>query len=191
MMFVKYSILAVINIILMVINAACSPLIALFINRNGYLPSWLSWFQTADNPAIGDAIYGNKEAAFTAKYPRWLAYYIRGVMWGCRNPAYGFSNATGLTINLDVFFMPYKVVGDENVDIGFDEATQKPIYTLGTVYRTLWNGDGKQYFDWKHAGRWSANYGFMVRFGWNLDPALLNGQRRSLYVDVRPRIALT
>ena len=70
--------------------------IAPFVQSDGNLPAWLrTWFQPVDSPAIGDAMYASREAAFTAKYPQWLAYYIRAVAWGACNPAYGWDNVCG------------------------------------------------------------------------------------------------
>ncbi|MFA5826871.1 MAG: hypothetical protein WC825_12995 [Gallionellaceae bacterium] len=52
------------------------------------------------------------------------------------------------------------------------------------------NGDGVKFFEFKAAGRWTANYAWMVQFGWNLAPVLRNGEVRNLYVGVRPRVSL-
>lgn len=157
-----------------------SPVLVL-LKRDTY-PSWLIWFQPDDTLAIGDGMFGSREAAFTKNYPIWLSRYVRSVMWGCRNPAYGWlSYSQGLKVNNVHYFTE---AGTPNVDIG-DFG-----YTLGTVTRTLTNGDGVKYFDWKHAGKWNDRLGYMLRFGWNLQPEFKNGEVRNMYVDIRPFISL-
>ena len=37
-----------------VIGRILSPILPFFVEDDGYLPDWLSWFQTPDNPADGD-----------------------------------------------------------------------------------------------------------------------------------------
>jgi hypothetical protein len=59
-----------------------APILPLFASRAGWLPYWLAWFQTPDNPIYGDA--GHLE--------RWgyAMSYAQAVVWLARNPAYGF-----------------------------------------------------------------------------------------------------
>lgn len=58
-----------------------APALPLFINPRGTLPRWLSWFDTPDNPAIGDM--GHRL--------RWAgkSRYWQIVFWYLRNRAYG------------------------------------------------------------------------------------------------------
>lgn len=186
-MFDRYIFLAIANVILMVINALGSPLIALFISRSGYLPWWLSWFQTDDNPATGDDMFKRNQMAWTLNLWPWWARYFQGIFWAIRNPAYGFSSRYGMPV-----FNAHSCTesGTPNIDIGRDEVTGAAVYTLGHVYRTAINGDGVKFFEFKAAGRWTANYAWMVQFGWNLAPVLRNGEVRNLYVGVRPRVSI-
>lgn len=59
-----------------------APVLPLCADRGGWLPGWLWWFQTPDNPLYGDA--GHLE--------RWSygMSYWQMVAWLLRNPAYGF-----------------------------------------------------------------------------------------------------
>lgn len=159
----------------MIVNVIFSPIICLFINKDGYLPSWLSWFQTQDNPAIGDKMFHDREMSWTQ------SNYLRGIFWAIRNPAYGFMSENGLTVwNVHSY-----ISNGPDVDIG-DFG-----YILGSVYRTCTNND-KEYFNYKSAGKWNDNFGWMVEFGWSLKDIHreVNGSNRRLCVDIRPRISL-
>jgi hypothetical protein len=184
MMFLRYLPLALIWIVLVAFQFLLGWLFLspwLVILRRDTYPTTLGWFQPDDTPAVGDAMYGAKEAAFTASYPVWLARYVRSVMWGCRNPAYGWLAARGIAIQPQP--TTSSVSGDSAIDIGDFGATFGKCYRLATI-------NGVNYFDWKLVGTWGNKYGYMVRFGWNLSAPFKPGEVRNLYVDVRPRIKL-
>ena len=189
MMFIRYIPLALFWLVLAAFQflfgcALLSPWLVI-LQRDTY-PALLGWFQPDDTPAIGDAMYGNNEALFTKSYPVWLARYVRGVMWGCRNPAYGWLAARGIKI---LYQPTVAISGNPNIDIGDFGAT------FGKCYRTA-SINGVDYFDWKLVSdrdwlfRHSNEYGWMIRFGWNLAAPFRAGEVRNLYVDVRPRIKL-
>lgn len=185
MMFLRYITLALIWIVLAAFQFLLGWLFLspwLVILRRDTYPTVLGWFQPDDTPAIGDAMYGAKEAAFTASYPAWLARYVRSVMWGCRNPAYGWLAARGIRAgHIDIELM----YGDPFIDIGNASARFGKCFRKSTV-------DGYNYFDFKVVGRWGQKYGYMVRFGWNLSVGYspITGTARNLYVDVRPLIVI-
>jgi len=180
-MIIKYVFLAVCGILLQILHVLHSPLLMLFLNKDGYLPKIFSWFQTEDAPAIGDQMFADREMAWTKKYPTWLSNYLRGLFWAIRNPAYGYMAAYGITVDK---ITDYKSSGPE-IDIGDGG------YTLGEVTRTCKN-NGVKYFDFKKAGKWNSNYGWMIQFGWSLNniETATKGTNRRLCIDVRPRISL-
>ncbi|KAF0205482.1 MAG: hypothetical protein FD173_925 [Gallionellaceae bacterium] len=190
-MYVRYLLSAAFWIILALIQFLLGWLFLspwLVVMRRDTYPAVLGWFQPDDTPAIGDAMYGAKEAAFTASYPVWLARYVRSVMWGCRNPAYGWLAARGIRADRIEVELVY---GDPFIDIGDFGARFGKCFRKATI-------NGKRYFDWKLVGnrdwlgRPSKDYGYMVRFGWNLAVGYspMPETTRNLYVDVRPRIKL-
>lgn len=74
-----------ISLIFAVVGRLLAPILALFCDKEGWLPSWLSWFQTPDNSCDGDE--GHRE--------RWpldgiFWTYARRVAWLLRNVSYGF-----------------------------------------------------------------------------------------------------
>lgn len=64
-----------------------TPLVVLFADKDGWLPSWLWWWQTPDNPIDGDAGHLARWGISTAP----LATYVRRVAWLWRNCGYGFN----------------------------------------------------------------------------------------------------
>lgn len=190
MMFARYILFALIWIVLAAFQFLFGWLLLapwlVILHRDTY-PAWLGWFQPDDTPAIGDEMYGEREAAFTKSYPVWLARYVRGVMWGCRNPAYGWLAARGIVIPGTQY--DFTAYGNPNIDIGDFGATFGKCYRTATI-------NGFDYFDWKLVSdrdwlfRHSKDYGWMLRFGWNLSAPFKIGEVRNLYVDVRPRIKL-
>ena len=180
-MFIEWFCLAVATIVVMILNVILSPILPFFINDEGYLQSWLSWFQTQDAPAVGDQSFIDREMSYTKDYAPWRKKWVCGFNWALRNPAYGFMQLHGITV---MVISEYTSTGQE-VDIGDNG------YTLGSVYRTCKNNNVK-YFDYKKVGKWSDRYGYMVQFGWslnNIDKEAVGAKRR-IIVDIRPRVSL-
>lgn len=63
-----------------------APVLALFVDEDGWLPRFLWWFQTPDNSCDGDA-------AHMERWPRdgWGWTWLRRTAWLFRNSAYGFN----------------------------------------------------------------------------------------------------
>jgi len=73
-----------------------APILPLFATSDDHLPSWLSWFDTPDNPLSGDAGWNDPaQHPLVAKLPA----YLRKICWLWRNPAYGWScNVTSIAV---------------------------------------------------------------------------------------------
>lgn len=69
-----------------------APFVALFAGRDGWLPDWLSWWQTPDNPIDGDSGWKTEHWQWRFKLPGWLATYVGRVGWLWRNTAYGWGH---------------------------------------------------------------------------------------------------
>lgn len=85
MIYLKWALLIVPSLFMAVVGRVLAPVLPLFASADGWLPSWLSWFQTPDNSLDGDA--GHRE-----RHPGmdWWSTYKRRVAWCWRNVAYGF-----------------------------------------------------------------------------------------------------
>ena len=78
------------SIIVEIFAKIMSPILALFCDEDGWLPSWLGWFQTPDNSCDGDR--GHK-----ARWPKQgkIWNWMRRTAWLFRNSAYGFNLKLG------------------------------------------------------------------------------------------------
>lgn len=83
-----YLVLFPLNLIVLLVACILAPLLPLFASNDGWLPKWLSWFQTPDASLDGDSGWRN-----TSKHPcvNKLPRYLRQVLWLWRNPSYGFN----------------------------------------------------------------------------------------------------
>lgn len=154
-----------------------APIIALFV-RDGYLPKWLSWFQTPDNPAIGDQMFHDQQMSWTK------SEYLYAVFWFWRNPAYGYDHWAGFTISPDY---GYSSTGNELVEIHREyDGSYKVIE--GSVYRKLIQ-DGKTYYQWRWVKKWSAHHAIRLSFGWVLYQPLVPWTRRSLEFSINPAMS--
>ena len=81
-----------------------APVIALFVDTCGYLPTWLRWYKTPDNPCWGAPFWHEK-------HPNYSMYWLC-VTWLARNPGQGFDQVLQVHINK---YKVFKVRG--NLDI--------------------------------------------------------------------------
>lgn len=82
-----------------------APVIALFVDSSGNLPSLLKWFQTPDAPCYGAPFWAQRNPAYSR--------YKLCVTWLWRNPAQGFDQFT----NSDVTYQtPVKSYGNLNIN---------------------------------------------------------------------------
>lgn len=162
-------ILAPLSVAFTLLAILLAPVLALFVRENGYLPEWLWWFQTPDNPAIGDEMYRSTQmAGVTSRW--WIA-----TCWLARNPAYGFDHAVGAKIHRGFV---YQSSGDEGT-------TNSPLHE-GWVYRTVTNNDLSYYWQFYLVKRLTATRCLKLNLGWKLWGKLEPGQVRQLVVTCSP-----
>jgi len=90
MIYIKWFILLIINLVTNLLSLPLSPFVALFANEEGWLPRWLYYFQTQDNPIDGDEGFKTLYAPFIPvknRYQRWR----NRTAWLWRNKLYYFS----------------------------------------------------------------------------------------------------
>lgn len=104
---IKWCFLAIAGLACTVLAMLLAPLLPLFVRPDGYLPGWLRWFQTPDNPACGDRQFHDTQMSWTS------SKYLWTVFWQWRNPAYGFDASVLGAQVLDGFI--YMSSGDELV----------------------------------------------------------------------------
>jgi len=80
MIYLIYILLVPVSLLLTLLAVILAPVLPLFV-KDGWLPSWLSWFQTPDNWLYGDD-------TFMSLHTR---NYWSMVQWLWRNPCYSFA----------------------------------------------------------------------------------------------------
>lgn len=137
-------------------------LLPLFSNKEGWLPKWLSWFQTPDNSLNGDDGFKSEHRWFRKDSDvdtNRVKIYINQVLWLIRNPSYGF--------DIDVLGKKpsgtRRVFGDPEIQ---DQPQGKSGY-LFITYDNVW-----MLYLVKQYG--TSNKCFRFRAGWKLANPSLN-----------------
>ena len=73
----------------LILAVLVTPILPLFASKEGWLPRWLWWFQTPDEPLDGDNGFKTEHATFKGEVTG-LKQYVNRCHWLWRNPAYGF-----------------------------------------------------------------------------------------------------
>jgi hypothetical protein len=102
-----YPLYAIASRLMAIIAILLSPLIALFVDTQGNLPSLLRWFQTPDAPATGAPFWKQQHPTYSN--------YLLALTWLVRNPAQGFDQVCKVNATLDT---PVKFYGNLNISDG-------------------------------------------------------------------------
>ena len=54
MLYLKWLCLIPVSLVMAIVGRVLAPVLPFFVQADGYLPRWLWWFQTPDNPCDGD-----------------------------------------------------------------------------------------------------------------------------------------
>ena len=155
-----------------VLAVLITPILPFLVRDNGYLPDWLSWFQTPDNPAFGDRQFHGTQMSWTR------SKYLWTVFWLWRNPAYGF--------DFTVLGMPV-LPGFVVKRWGDDMTSNSPLHN-GWVFRRLIIGC-ESYWQFYLVHAWTETKCLRINLGWKLWGDLQIGQVRPLVISFNPWIA--
>jgi hypothetical protein len=161
MIYLRWFVFEMLSLIMQyLINLPLAPLIVLFADQYGWLPWWLSWFQTFDNDLDGDPGWQTENRPYineSNKYQRWVNRFH----WLWRNSCYGFSRDV-----LGIRFLP----SDSIVIIGSQSVSNGPPGVNGLVKRYLYR-DGKiMAFQWYYIRQysWFPTKCIRINIGWKL-----------------------
>lgn len=109
MIYLKWALLGIPSLLMAIVGRVLAPFLPFFVQENGFLPRWLWWFQTPDNPCDGDAGHWERWPGTDA----WSTYKRR-VAWFLRNVGYGFDIDV---LGVQIFATDsIKSLGDPDVD---------------------------------------------------------------------------
>lgn len=168
----KWFSLILVNWIASICNLFLAPFVVLFVDKEGWLPRWLWWFQTPDNPLSAQVI-----DRWFPEHGTPLKRWINNVSWLYRNSMYGFSeDVLGFTIKKG---FTYRCIGDEAVG-------NKPLHE-GLVKRYI-TQDGKTYWQWYYVKAWSNRFCIRANFGWKLWGNKVVSEKKSIVFSFNPFI---
>lgn len=155
LMYLKWAALGPASFLMAVVGRLLAPVLPFFVQDDGFLPDWLSWFQTPDNPMDGDAAHWERHPGTDA----WSTY-SRRVAWCWRNVAYGF--------DMSVCGAKCRPT-DELLFEGDDETGAKPIHN-GYEWRLLKRNGKPIYFQFYCVRQWPfwKSRCLRINLGWKL-----------------------
>jgi hypothetical protein len=106
---ILYPFYVVASLVVTILAYVLSPILPAFA-KDGYLPGWLSWFQTPDN-----SLYGDNGWQRIHRINDYTSYAAQSA-WIRRNPGQGFDMLLRAKIDLSA---PVKVYGDLRVSDGW------------------------------------------------------------------------
>lgn len=154
----KWLVLAIASLAMTIANLFLAPVIALFVGADGWLPKWLSWFQTPDNPVDGDTGWRTEHWLWRYRLPIPLSIYVGRVGWLWRNPVYGFAiNVLGArTVRTDILVLR-----------GKEKVGNRPLRE-GWQYRKLYRRGKLIYWQFYYVKKWSDRFCIRINLGWKL-----------------------
>lgn len=165
MMYLRYFLLATLSILGKVLNLPLAPLVVLFASEEGWLPKWLSWFQTPDNSLEGDRGWKTEHRPFKVVNSRFKRWWNR-TRWLHRNSMYGFA----------ISVLGADLSKAETVLItGNPKVSNRPLVE-GLVIRRVYLNGKPRYFQWYYVKRWSKTRCIRINLGWKLWGSKPSGQ---------------
>jgi hypothetical protein len=153
-------ILLPLNILLTLVNYPLALVLPAFRTQDDYLPRWLWWFQTPDNPLLGDESYQTKpgRAPFCGATTGWKAYCNR-VAWLWRNPIYGFSWGV-MAFDVRPGYVIKRLEGSKPIE--------GSLKSDGFFLATLTNPDGSWCWQLYITHHWTETKCTKLNFGWKI-----------------------
>ena len=156
--FARWLLLLPLNIVMLVLAYILAPVLPLFASKDGWLPKWLWWFQTPDNPLDGDAGFLEEHAPFKGEGLPYRQKHINRMFWIWRNPKMGF----GMTVMAFTPVEPYTVKrlgGYKDLNGNMEE---------GWYLVTITNPNGKSAWQLFIVHFWNPKAFCKINVGWKL-----------------------
>jgi len=156
-MYIRYFLLVLVDLTVSFLNFFLAPVVVLFASQDGWLPRWLWWFQTPDNPLDGDHGWKTEHRRFMVEDRPWKRWYNR-TTWLYRNSMYGLC--------IDV--LGCKTLGTDTLVLTGDRTASDNPFHEGSFRYALYR-DGRQIaFQYHLIWAWSKTYHLRLNLGWKL-----------------------
>jgi hypothetical protein len=157
---IKWVLFLILNQITNFLSLFLTPVVVLFASEDGWLPNWLWWFQTPDNPLDGDAGWKTGYRPITTEDTKLKRYYNR-VRWLYRNKLYGFSEAV----------LSIKYTNTQTLITTGNHVSNGPLGESGTYIAKLYEGDkliGFKYYYIRQYKHWPTKC-IRILIGWKIN----------------------
>lgn len=161
MIYLKWFVLAILDLLLTLTVVVAAPIIALFTREQPYGKPEYTWgwlWGTYDNPPQGDQGYVAKRALFLNETTG-VKGYVNRVWWMFRNPLYGFSRRAAVDYSADFY---YYVDGNTNISDKYK--------IPGSYFVRVYDKKGGKLvaFEYYLVKPWSETKDLRVRLGWKV-----------------------
>lgn len=157
MMYLHYVLLVLCSLVTDLLNFFLAPVAVLFAGSAGWLPKWLSWFQTPDNSLDGDKGWKTKNRPFLVEDSAFKRWWNR-TRWLHRNSMYGFAISVLGAVLRD---------SDLRTTTGNPKVSNRPLVE-GLVVRHIYREGIPIYFQWYYVKQWSKTRCIRINMGWKL-----------------------
>lgn len=169
LIWLKWAVFIASEKIMDVVNLFTAPVVVLFAGEDGWLPSWLWWWQTPDNSLDGDVLWQTERRPFRRNAG--IYRYVNRIAWLYRNSMNGYAEGVvGIDHDPDYYlFTNFNGLGPP-----YGKASD---YRQGLLTWRLYDGAGRlKGFQLFYILPWSSSRCLRVNIGWKLwtwdDPEL-------------------
>lgn len=162
----KYLVLGPVHWTATIFSFLIVPFIVPLASEDGWLPNWLSYFQTLDNSLDGDSGWKTEHRPYLEipyeNLSKWQRYVSR-VLWLYRNPVYGLEKKV---LSAEIDPLSFKNIYGTDGDLG--AVHTDPPRRQGQRFVVLVNGKNKSYVLWHGWYKISENRNINWMIGWKL-----------------------
>ena len=166
----------VVNLFSIFIGRILAIAVVPFANDEGWLPNWLSWWQTPDNPLDGDGGWINEHWQWRYKLPAFMQTYVGRLGWLWRNNLYGFAIGPLGALITDI---------KRNVVYGDPLVSNRPLHN-GWLIHIIEMQDGTFYWQFYFVKAWNEKRCVRINLGWKLWGNVDKGQRKQFVFSPNP-----
>ena len=154
-MYTRFLIYFILDLTINLVGFTINPILPIFADSKGNLPSWLRWFQTYDDTLDGKEPRFIESTSWLRGSKNFICTYVLRVMWLYRNNAYGFA------YSILGGKAPFRTLSEE----GTNTSDRNPAIE-GSYLRIFEDAEGVKYFQYKFVKQRNATQCYEASIGW-------------------------
>lgn len=163
--YLKWILLFPVSFAMTVLGYVLAPFLPAFASDDGWLPDFLHWFQTYDNPLDGDYGFKTIHAPFKGDNLSYFQKYVNRVVWLWRNPTYGFDkDIMGVQVPDMFHWTRTRLYGEKDIT----EDLSPPGWYLAVLKDE--SGEEASAIAWQLyvVHHWTENHATKINLGWKI-----------------------